>query len=174
METNTITRIATVATKRGSVRIANNSNDVKCLVIDGFAPDDKVCFVPVNVVVGKLLGKSVKSLMLYNAIAKKLMDDANKNKPKGATKATIKECQDPALRLLLSKLGIKGSFVHHIAGEVFTKEDGTEGVYTKDWDELDCDTVTFSYGQYKEAYENCDPTPFINGGEDDVVEDFEF
>lgn len=163
METNTITRIATVANKRGSVRIANNSNDVKCLVIDGFAPDDKVCFVPVSIVLGRLL-TDVKSNLLLISISKELAKNAGKG-------INANDCREQAIRALLSKLRIKGDFNHHTAGEVFTKEDGTESAYTTDWDELDADTVKFSYGELKSAYESTDAKAFV-AGSNDVVEDF--
>lgn len=163
METNPITRIATVANKRGSVRIANNSNDVKCLVIDGFAPDDKVCFVPVSIVLGKLLS-DIKSNLLLIAISKELA----KNVAKGINAS---DCRDQAVRALLSKLRIKGDFNHHTAGEVFTKEDGTESAYTTDWDELDADTIKFSYGELRADYDACNAKAFI-AGSNDVVEDF--
>ena len=168
---NIVTRIASVATKRGNVRISTTERGIKCLVVPGFRPNDEDGFVTIGAVIGKLLGKDIKTNRLYNAIINKLVEMNNKDLPDGVDKVTAKECQDPALRMLLSKLRIKADYILRVAGEVFTKEDGSEGSYAKDWYQLDEDSITFSYGEYKEAYLACDPTPFI-GSESDVIEDF--
>lgn len=161
-----VTSIAALGNKYGNVRIAKNQYDVKCIVIDNFAPqinseEKGTAFVPVSIIIS-LLNSDVKAQMLILALAKKLANLAGKG-------VGLNDTIENATRTILGSLRIKANFDLRVAGQVFTKADGTEGAYTSDWYQLDTDSIRLSFGEAKEAYQNCDPDYFIS---DSVIEDF--
>lgn len=161
-----ITSIAALGNKYHNVRIAKNQYDVKCIVIDNFAPqvnseEKGTAFVPVSIIIS-LLNSDVKAQMLILALAKKLANLAGKG-------VGLNDTIENATRTILGSLRIKANFDLRVAGQIFTKEDGTEGAYTSDWYQLDTDSIRLSFGEAKEAYQNCDPDYFIA---DSAIEDF--
>lgn len=166
--TKTVTRIAAIGNKYGNVRIGANSNGIKCVIVDSLAPivgeEDKFTtgFVPVSVVAA-LINSDVKANLLIIAVAKKLASIAGK----GFSNADVME---QATRKVFGALKIKATYALRVAGEVYTKADGTEGAYTTDWYELLTDTIRLSFGDKRDAYLACDADAFIE--DSSAIEDF--
>lgn len=166
--TKTVTRIATIGNKYGNVRIGTNSNNIKCIIVDSLAPivgeEDKFAtgFIPYNVISGKL-NSDVRANLLIRAVAKKLISIGGKG-------FSMADVLDQAVRKVIGALKVKCTYALRVAGEVYTKTDGTEGAYTTDWYELLTDTIHLSFGDKRDAYLACDVDAFI--GDSSVIEDF--
>lgn len=179
--TKTVTRIATIGNKYGNVRIGENRNNVSCIIVDGLAPivgeEDKFTtgFVPVGIVTA-LINSDFKASLLVACIAKKLESNAIKHLNEDdaldpVIRKQIREfTKDKAIRKVFGALRIKATYALHVAGEVYTKYDETEGVYTKDWYELLIDSVRISFGDKRDAYLACNADAFIE--DSSAIEDF--
>lgn len=153
----TVTSIANV----GRIRIRENRSGVNCLIIDNFAPTidgNKVAgFIPVSIVIATLRS-DVKSNVLILSIAKAIQ--------KSGENLSLNDCVENAIRTVLSHLRIKATYVLHKEGEEYEG-----GKYTTDWYQLDADSIRFSYGEHKDAYNACDVDYFLKESKS-VIEDF--
>lgn len=179
--TKTVTRIATIGNKYGNVRIGENRNGIDCIIVDSLAPvvgeEDKFTtgFIPAGVVTA-IINNDVKANLLILAIAKKLESVAVKRLSEDDAldpdkRKVIREfARDQAKRKVFGALKIKATYALRVAGEIYTKNDGTEGAYTTDWYELLTDTIRLSFGDKRDAYLACDADAFI--GDSSAIEDF--
>lgn len=179
--TKTVTKIAAIGNKYGNVRIGENRYGMSCIIVDGLAPivgeEDKSAtgFIPVGAVYA-LINSDIKANILILAVAKKLesialqrfTDDELRDPDK--RKAIRDFATNQAKRKVLGALKIKATYALRVAGEVYTKTDGTEGAYTTDWYELLTDTIRLSFGDKRDAYLACDADAFI--GDSSAIEDF--
>lgn len=157
-----VVRIAEIANAYGNVRICANSAGVNCVVVPGLHPNGTDGFVPVSVI-SAFLQSDVRSSRLVLAVCKTLADGI-----KGVRPADF---VNDAIRRVLAKMKIKVTYVLHQAGEVYTDEKtGETGAYTKDWYELQNETIRLSYGENKDAYLAGDASAFIT--ESSMIEDF--
>ena len=163
-----VTSIAALGNKYGNVRIGANSNGIKCIIVDDLAPivgeEGKFTtgFVPVSIIAA-LINSDVKSNLLILAVAKKLASIAGKG-------ISNSDTIEQATRKVFGALKIKATYALRVAGEIYTKADGTEGAYTTDWYELLTDTIRLSFGDKRDAYLACDADAFIE--DKSVIEDF--
>lgn len=179
--TKTVTRIAAIGNKYGNVRIGANSNDIKCIIVDSLAPivgeEDKFAtgFVPVSVVAA-LINNDFRASLLIASVAKKLESVAVKSLSKDDAldpvirKGIRESAKEQATRKVFGALKIKATYALRVAGEVYTKADGSEGAYTTDWYELLTDTIRLSFGDKRDAYLACNADAFIE--DNSAIEDF--
>ena len=157
-----VVRIAAIANAYGNVRISPDKYGTNSLVVPGFRPDDADGFVPISII-RAFLESDARSSLLVVAVCRALADGIKGVRPT--------DLVNDAIRRILSKMKIKGTYILHQAGEVYTDEKtGETGAYTKDWYELDTKSVRLSYGENKDAYLNCDVSAFIT--ESSMIEDF--
>lgn len=157
-----VVRIAAIANAYGNVRIYPDKYGTNSLVVPGFRPDDTDGFVPISII-RAFLESDVRSSMLVVAVCRTLADGIKGVRPT--------DFINDAIRRILAKMKIKGTYILHRAGEVYTDEKtGETGAYTKDWYELDTKSIRLSYGENKDAYRNCDTSAFIT--ESSMIEDF--
>lgn len=164
----TVVRIATLGNKYGNIRIGTNPNDERVIIVDDFAPmfgqKDKfnTGFIPYRVISGKL-NNDIRANLLIRAVAKKLIAIGGKG-------FSIADVLDQAVRKVMSAVKVKCTYVLRAENEVYTKADGTEGKYTKNWYELLDDDIHISFGDKREDYLNCNVDAFI--GDESLIEDF--
>ena len=157
-----IVRIAAIANAYGNVRICLDRYGTNSLVVPGLRPDDTDGFIPISII-RAFLESDVRSSRLVLAVCKALADGIKGVRPT--------DFVNDAIRRILAKMKIKATYILHQAGEVYTDEKtGETGAYTKDWYELDTQSIRLSYGENKDAYLNCDASAFI--AESSMIEDF--
>lgn len=144
------------------VRVRENNNGVNCLVMDNFKPtkdgDKTVDYIPISIIIA-LLRSDLKSNILILSIAKALQ--------KSGENISLNDCVETAIRIVLTHLKIKAEYNLHTPEEEY--KPGCN--YTTNWYQIDSDSIKFSYGQHKTAYQNCDAEYFIKDNKT-VVEDF--
>ena len=97
--------------------------------------------------------------MFILAVAKEL---ASKNK------LSLRDVSESAYRSVLNKMRIKADFIYHKEGDAYGEDENEK--YTKDGYHLVPESIRFSFGEHRSAFDNNDVSHFIS--DTSVVEDF--
>lgn len=165
-----VVRIAEIGNAYGNINTYVNDNGITLVVIKGMKPDDNNEFVPLSLLKAKLMEDFVSRELIVatsTALAERINDALSEDAPR----VRPSKCAADALRSIVGKMRIKGTYIHHKPGETYVdKATGETGAYTKDWYELDTQSVKLSYGEHRDAYKALDASAFIS--DSSSIEDF--